>query len=114
MAAATDGAARTDVSSAASHDVSNIRIFREPVVYLVGRQTVDQTELDRFLTDHGVTWQTDSEVASEVLMETAGRVCYMSFAKPRPGGNKAYLGHLLEVGHGSVLEHSVWNFIFTG
>lgn len=44
----------------------------------------------------------------------AGRVCYMSFAKPRPGGNAAYLGHILDVGHGSVLEHAVWNFLFTG
>jgi len=38
----------------------------------------------------------------------------MSFAKPRPGGNRTYLGHILEVGHGSVLEHGVWNFLFTG
>src|SRR5262245_35558581 len=38
----------------------------------------------------------------------------MSFAKPRPGGNKVYLEHILEVGHGSVLEHAVWNFVFTG
>ena len=38
----------------------------------------------------------------------------MSFAKPRPGGNATYLRHILEVGHGSVLEHGVWNFIFTG
>jgi thymidylate synthase (FAD) len=38
----------------------------------------------------------------------------MSFKKPRPGGNSAYLGHIKEVGHGSVLEHSVWNFIITG
>ena len=60
------------------------------------------------------TWQTDTEVAGEHLVEMAGRVCYMSFAKPRPGGNQAYLGHILEVGHGSVLEHAVWNFVFTG
>ncbi|MGL6097227.1 MAG: FAD-dependent thymidylate synthase [Fimbriiglobus sp.] len=40
--------------------------------------------------------------------------CYMSFAKPRPGGNAAYLHHIKEVGHGSVLEHAVWNFLFTG
>lgn len=39
--------------------------------------------------------------------------CYMSFEKPRPGGNKAYLAHIKEVGHGSVLEHGVWNFLFT-
>jgi thymidylate synthase (FAD) len=92
----------------------DIRILREPSVYLVGRQTIDARELDRFLSDHGVSWQTDTEVAAEHLTEVAGRVCYMSFAKPRPGGNKVYLDHILEVGHGSVLEHAVWNFIITG
>jgi thymidylate synthase (FAD) len=92
----------------------DIRILREPSVYLLGRQTVDPSELDRFLSDHGVTWQTDTEVAAEHLTEVAGRVCYMSFAKPRPGGNQTYLEHILEVGHGSVLEHAVWSFVFTG
>jgi thymidylate synthase (FAD) len=91
-----------------------IRVLREPAVYVTGRQHVDDAELDRFLADHGVSWQTDSEVASERLVETAGRVCYMSFAKPRPGGNKAYISHILEVGHGSVLEHAVWNLLITG
>jgi len=99
---------------ASFNPTSDIRILREPTVYLVGRQTVGDAELDRFLADHGVTWQTDTEVAGEYLMEVAGRLCYMSFAKPRPGGNKAYTDHILEVGHGSVLEHSVWNFIFVG
>src|SRR5947207_1050106 len=99
----------------ASFDPKNdIRIIREPTVYLVGRQTVQDAELDRFLADHGVSWQTDTEVAGEQLVEVAGRLCYMSFAKPRPGGNKTYLGHILEVGHGSVLEHAVWDFIFVG
>jgi thymidylate synthase (FAD) len=88
--------------------------MREPSVYLIGRQIVDRAELDRFLADHGVSWQTDTEVAAEHLSEIAGRVCYMSFLRPRPGGNKTYLGHILEVGHGSVLEHAYWNFIFTG
>lgn len=92
----------------------DIRILREPTVYLLGRQDVDDAGLDRFLADHGVSWQTDTEVAGEALTEVAGRVCYMSFARPRPGGNEAYLNHILEVGHGSVLEHATWNFIFTG
>src|SRR5437764_1366887 len=91
----------------------NIRILREPTVYLVGRQIIAQAEIDRFLADHGVSWQTDTEVAGEYLAEAAGRVCYMSFARPRPGGNKTYLDHILEVGHGSVLEHAAWNFMFT-
>lgn len=92
----------------------DIRILHEPTVYLVGRQVVDETEVERFLADHGVSWQTDTEVAGEHLAEIAGRLCYLSFARPRPGGNKAYLGHIKEVGHGSVLEHAVWNFVFTG
>jgi thymidylate synthase (FAD) len=96
------------------NDASAIKIFREPVVYLLGRQNVDEAELNRFLSDHGVSWQTDTEIAAEVLTETAGRTCYMSFAKPRPGGNATYLSHIIEVGHGSVLEHAVWNFVIVG
>jgi thymidylate synthase (FAD) len=92
----------------------DIRVLRQPAVYLVGRQTVNDAELDRFLADHGVSWQTDTEIAGEYLAEVSGRLCYMSFSKPRPGGNKASLGHILEVGHGSVTEHAVWNFLFTG
>jgi thymidylate synthase (FAD) len=92
----------------------DIKVLHEPTVYLVGRQTIDNAEIDRFLAEHGVTWQTDTLVAGEHLTEVAGRLCYMSFAKPRPGGNKAYVDHILEVGHGSVLEHAVWNFIFVG
>jgi thymidylate synthase (FAD) len=100
--------------NAASPVENSIRVITEPSVYVLGRQTTDDAELTRFLTDHGVSWETDSEVAGEVLTETAGRVCYMSFAKPRPGGNSAYLTHIKEVGHGSVLEHAVWNLLITG
>jgi thymidylate synthase (FAD) len=92
----------------------DLRVIREPTVYLVGRQTVQGAEIDRFLADHGVRWQTDTEVAGEYLAEVAGRLCYMSFARPRPGGNKVYLEHILEVQHGSVLEHAVWNFLIVG
>ncbi|HSW45676.1 MAG TPA: FAD-dependent thymidylate synthase [Phycisphaerae bacterium] len=92
-----------------------MKIIREPSVYLVGRQMIAPAEIDRFLADHGVShWTTDTEVAGQKLSEVAGRLCYMSFAKPRPGGNAAYLSHILDVGHGSVLEHAVFNFIITG
>lgn len=93
----------------------SLSIVRDPKVYLVGRQQVDERALDEFLSDHDVrTWNTDTEVAGEKLIEVAGRLCYMSFARPRPGGNRTYVGHILEVGHGSVLEHSVFNLIITG
>ncbi len=91
-----------------------LRVLTRPTVYLLGKQSLQSSELDRFLEDHGVSWQSDSEVAAEVITDTAGRVCYMSFAKPRPGGNAAYLGHIKEVGHGSVFEHAVWTFLLTG
>lgn len=94
--------------------VDPMRILRDPEVYLVGRQESHEAEVERFLADHGVAWQTDTDVAAESLVEVAGRVCYMSFARPRPGGNHAYIKHILEVGHGSVLEHAVWNFLITG
>jgi thymidylate synthase (FAD) len=99
---------------AATQVDNSLRVITEPSVYVLGRQTVDDAELNRFLSDHGVSWESDSEVAAEVLTETAGRTCYMSFAKPRPGGNAAYLTHIKEVGHGSVLEHAVWNLLITG
>jgi thymidylate synthase (FAD) len=99
---------------ALSDPAKDLRVIREPSVYLVGRQIVDDTRVDQFLADHGVAWETDTDVAGEHLTEIAGRLCYMSFAKPRPGGNKVYLDHIMEVGHGSVLEHAVWNFVFCG
>jgi thymidylate synthase (FAD) len=100
--------------SQAPVSANDIRVIHEPTVYLLGRPTLSESELEKFLEDHGVAWESDTEQAAEYLTEVAGRVCYMSFARPRPGGNKAYIDHILEVGHGSVLEHAVWNFLFTG
>lgn len=91
------------------------RILRDPLVRLVGRQSIDEAELAAFLDDEDVSqWTTDTDVAADKLVEVAGRLCYKSYARPRPGGNAAYIGHILEVGHGSVLEHAVFNFIITG
>ena len=92
-----------------------MKIVREPEVYLVARPTMSPEELDRFLADHDVVaWDTDTDCSGEKIPEVAGRMCYMSFAKPRPGGNAGYLEHIKEVGHGSVLEHTAWSFIITG
>jgi thymidylate synthase (FAD) len=90
-----------------------VKVVREPNVYLVGRQVVEQAAVDRFLADHGASWSTDTEVGAEALCEMAGRLCYMSFGKGRKT-NREYLGHILSVAHGSVLEHAVWSFVLTG
>lgn len=46
------------------------------------------------------------------LIETAGRTCYDSFGKGRD--SKQYAQHILEVNHGSVLEHAQYSFFITG
>ncbi len=89
-----------------------MKILREPKVYLLGRQTLNSEGLKAFLEDNGFSWDTDTDVSSEQLCEIAGRLCYLSYGKGRKT-NEEYIHHLLEVGHGSVLEHAVWNFIIT-
>jgi len=52
-----------------------------------------------------VTW-------ADELAEFAGRSCYLSWNRPNPktATNQGYLGHILEVGHFSVLEHASATF----
>ena len=90
-----------------------MNIIREPRVYLVGRQDIDRSGIDRFLDEHGMAWETDTEVGGEQLAEAGGRLCYLSFGKGRKS-NADYLGNIIAQKHGSVLEHAVWNFIIAG
>jgi len=90
-----------------------LKVIREPRVYLVGRQVTDPGAIERFLAEHELTWSTDTAVGAEALAEMAGRLCYLSYGKGRKS-NREFLEHLIEVGHGSVLEHAVWSFVITG
>ncbi|MBI3818127.1 MAG: FAD-dependent thymidylate synthase [Planctomycetes bacterium] len=90
-----------------------MKIVREPRVYLIGRQIVDPATVSEFLRDHEATWESDAASEGERLAEAAGRICYMSFGKGRKS-NKEYLGNIIDMQHGSVLEHATWNFIFVG
>lgn len=56
-----------------------MNIIREPKIYLVGRQTVDDAVIESFLADYGMQWQTDTEVGGERLAEAGGRLCYLSY-----------------------------------
>ncbi|MFA5864558.1 MAG: FAD-dependent thymidylate synthase [Phycisphaerae bacterium] len=90
-----------------------MKIISEPQIYLIGRQEVAPDQLESFLADHNFTWQTDTQAAPEQICEIAGRLCYTSYGKGRKS-NQEYIRHILEVGHGSVLEHAVWSFLITG
>lgn len=90
-------------------------IVLEPTIYLLGRQTVDDDAVQRFLSDNGTSWETDSEVGGELLSEFGGRVCYMAFgSKQGRKTNRDYIGNILDQRHGSVLEHAVWTFLIAG
>jgi len=66
------------------------KILREPQVYLIARQVVDEEELARFLKDEGFEWETDTVVPAERIAELAGMLCYLSFGKGRKS-NKEYI-----------------------
>ena len=96
-----------------------MRIIREPkVVTLAETKLNEGLDLDEFTDNFDflgrdeIGWPTVSN--GDAVPEVAGRVCYHSFAKPRPGGNAAYLNNILSEGHGSVLEHSSVTFLITG
>lgn len=61
----------------------------------------------QFAAPADIDWETDATDGT-ALVEFAGRACYESWDKPRPATatNKAYLRHLLEVGHLAALEHA--------
>lgn len=94
-----------------------INIIYQPTVSLVGKSSVDSIEIFKFLRrtnglgEHEL-YQIDE--GPEALAEVAGRLCYMSFSAPRPGGREAYIKNIKRMGHGSVLEHVTANFMIAG
>jgi thymidylate synthase (FAD) len=90
-----------------------VSVIRDPKVYLVGRQFVDEGAIDAFLDEHGKSWKSTTDIGAEALTEAAGRLCYLSYGQGRKD-NREYLNNIIESKHGSVLEHAVWNFIIAG
>lgn len=94
-----------------------MQIVRAPRVTLIARQ--------QFLYPEHIRWTSDSEIPGEVVSEFAGRLCYLSFGEESglDGGhraiagrtsNESYLANILQVKHGSVLEHAVWTLLLEG
>ena len=91
------------------------KYFNRANIYLVGKQVMPAEEVQRFLDEEADNWITDTDNAAQRIPELAGRVCYMSFGeKQGRKDNSSYLGHIMSVGHGSVLEHAVFSLLLTG
>lgn len=69
---------------------------------------------DYDLKDYASGMHAQNTHSLDHIPEFAGRVCYQSFKNPRPGGNRGYIGHILEASHGNVLEHSYVGLLITG
>ena len=105
------------------HALVAIRETR-PHIHLVSRPSVDRDALRAYLASvGGVGWlerrSVESGTDAELLIEFAGRACYRSW---EPGLNPnvsrirrdqgEYFENLLRSGHGSVLEHACFTFVF--
>lgn len=51
---------------------------------------------------------------AEKIIEQAGRTCYLSFEKEKPGSEKQFIQNLIKNGHLSVLEHASATFRIKG
>lgn len=102
-----------------SFDMPMPLIVREPTLYLLSYQMINEPDLDRYLADKGVEWIHDLPTGAgrdgENIAEIGGRICYGAFGtKQFRRTNASYLANILESKHGSVTEHAVWVFIVTG
>lgn len=94
-----------------------MQIIRQPRVTLLARQ--------EFVYPDHIQWESDSDVPAQALTEFSGRLCYLSFGQDAglEGGhktiggrttNESYLANILQVKHGSVLEHASWSLLIEG
>ena len=72
--------------------------------------------MSRFLKDRDLSWAHDDDVGdSELVVEAAGRVCYMSFGeKQYRKTTQEYISNILHQGHDSVLEHASFTILVDG
>jgi len=103
------------------------KFITEPRIELVGHPKMVRHAISTFLFEHEMEWKALNDEFdegdgivndSEWLIEEAGRGCYMSWAKcgeeAKGRDHQAHIKHLIEVGHGSVLEHVNFNFHIWG
>lgn len=116
-----------DIAALQPEQASSVRSRKTaPRIYLVGETKVDFATLGSYLRSIGADGWTTKNAATdaavsdaELMVEAMGRLCYRSWI---PGlnpnvtkvrdGNDVYLANILASRHGSVLEHSVTNWIF--
>ena len=97
--------------------------LNEPGVVLLAKPDVNLRGLQGFLDGFdgeldfgGYLNDPDNLPPAEKLCKAAGQLCYMSFGPKRTknADAKKYFDNLISSGHGSVLEHANFTFLFYG
>lgn len=101
-----------------------------PKVFIIGSTQFDHEGLEAWVQDRGFRDDerfegsplqnilnggvrlTEEQSDAELLSELAGRFCYNSMMKGR--SSQEYLKNVIEMQHGSVLEHVTFNMIIEG
>jgi len=95
--------------------------FVQPTVHMIARTALYDEGMQNFLDELGVgNWDTNAPSDAEKLIEVSGKTCYMSFdtslnknlTRVRENRNQEYIKNLIDVNHGSVLEHATVTFAF--
>lgn len=89
-----------------------MKAIYSPGIYKISESSLEKSELKKFLDEHDFPEMEDCDSDQERLTEVGGRTCYQSFTSGRKPSD--HIKHIIKVGHGSVLEHSTWSFLFTG
>lgn len=100
----------------------------KPEVFLVAQPQIEWSEMQRYLDEiNAESWYQRKEdeadetdlSSGETLVEFGGRLCYRSWVvglNPNVSrireDSREYLGNILSSGHGSVLEHANFSFVF--
>ncbi|MEL5203165.1 FAD-dependent thymidylate synthase [Serratia ureilytica] len=86
-------------------------------VKCISHPSFESDVFDCFLNASSLQWVRKGQATeAELLVEAAGRLCYMSFGedKQSPRTTSQYINNLIIQGHESVLEHLNWTFLMTG
>lgn len=113
-----------DLPGGTPDEPRRIKVIEHPGVYLLASMSLHEQAVNEYLADHEIRtfspWGEEGEGRNargtdhELLTELSGRICYMSYDRPRPGGAKAMLDNLKAEGHGSVFEHPHYSILLTG
>lgn len=83
-------------------------------MHIIRKPTVKLIAITQFSKPPDVSWETDTPVPSQQLIEFAGRMCYQSWSNPSGRSNAEYVANLLAQGHLSVIEHASASFMISG